>query len=41
MALAEIVPNVLIGKHTDPGPEVSYVLDGELVLMIQGQPDKT
>ena len=41
MALAEIVPNVLIGKHTHPGPEVSYVLEGELVLMVQGQPDKT
>jgi hypothetical protein len=40
-ALAEIVPNVLIGRHTHPGPEVSYVLEGELTLMVQGQPDKT
>ena len=41
MALAEIVPNVLICKHTHPGPEVSYLLEGELTLMVQGQPDKT
>jgi quercetin dioxygenase-like cupin family protein len=40
IGIAEIVPNVLIGKHTHFGPESGYVLEGELVLMVQGQPDK-
>ena len=38
MALAEIVPNVLIGKHTHPGAEAGYVLEGELTLLVDGQP---
>lgn len=37
---AEIMPNVNIGRHTHPGFESGYVLDGEMVLMVQGQPDK-
>ena len=37
----EIVPNALIGKHSHPGPESGYMLEGEMVLMINGQPDKT
>jgi quercetin dioxygenase-like cupin family protein len=41
MALAEIVPNVLIGKHTHPGVEGGYVLEGELTLMVDGQPPLT
>jgi quercetin dioxygenase-like cupin family protein len=40
IGIAEIVPNVMIGRHTHPGPESGYVLEGEMVLMIQGQPDK-
>ena len=38
IGIAEIVPNVLIGRHTHPGPESGYVLDGDMVLMIDGQP---
>jgi quercetin dioxygenase-like cupin family protein len=38
IGIAEIVPNVLIGRHTHPGPESGYVLDGEMVLMVDGQP---
>ena len=41
IGIAEIVPNVSIGRHTHPGPESGYMLDGEMVLMVQGQPDKT
>ena len=37
IGIAEIVPNVLIGKHTHPGVEGGYVLDGELTLMVDGQ----
>jgi len=41
IGIAEIVPNVMIGRHTHPGPESGYVLQGEFVLMVEGQPDKT
>jgi quercetin dioxygenase-like cupin family protein len=41
IGIAEIVPNVKIGRHTHPGPESGFVLDGEFVLMVAGQPDKT
>jgi quercetin dioxygenase-like cupin family protein len=38
IGIAEIVPNVLIGRHTHPGPESGYLLDGEMTLLIEGQP---
>jgi quercetin dioxygenase-like cupin family protein len=41
IGIAEIVPNVNIGRHTHPGPEGGYMLEGEMVLMIEGQPAKT
>lgn len=41
IGIAEIVPNMSIGRHTHPGPESGYMLEGEMVLMVQGQPDKT
>jgi len=41
IGIAEIVANVSIGRHTHPGPESGYMLEGEMVLMVQGQPDKT
>jgi quercetin dioxygenase-like cupin family protein len=41
IGLAEIVPNVTIGRHTHPGIEGGYLLEGELVLMVEGQPAKT
>lgn len=40
IGIAEIVPNVLIGKHNHPGTEGGYILDGDLTLMIDGQPPK-
>jgi quercetin dioxygenase-like cupin family protein len=40
IGIAEVVPNVFIGKHTHPGPESGYILDGELTLLIAGQPEK-
>ena len=39
--IAEIVPNVNAGRHTHPGPETGYVIEGEMVLLIDGQPPKT
>ena len=37
--LAEIQPGVSAGRHTHPGIETGYVLEGETVLSIDGQPD--
>jgi quercetin dioxygenase-like cupin family protein len=36
--IAEIMPNVNIGRHTHPGPETGYVIDGEMTLLVDGQP---
>jgi quercetin dioxygenase-like cupin family protein len=41
LGLAELPAGVAIGKHTHPGIEQGTLLEGELVLMIDGQPDKT
>jgi quercetin dioxygenase-like cupin family protein len=41
IGIAEVVPNVNIGRHTHPGPESGFVLEGEFVLLIDGQPEKT
>ena len=41
IGIAEIAPNASIGRHTHPGVESGYVLEGELTLMVAGQPDKT
>ena len=38
IGMAEIVPNVLIGKHTHPGPESGYMIEGEMTLLVDGQP---
>lgn len=38
IGMAEIVPNVNIGKHTHPGPESGYMLEGDMVLLVDGQP---
>lgn len=40
IGIAEVVANVNIGRHTHPGVESGYVLEGDMVLMIAGQPDK-
>ena len=40
MGLAEIVPGTCGGRHTHPGIETSYVLEGEEVLKVQGKPDQ-
>ncbi len=38
---AEIQPGVSAGRHTHPGIETGYVIEGESVLMIDGQPEIT
>jgi len=39
-ARAEFDPGVAAGKHTHPGEELGYVLEGQLELRIDGQPPK-
>ena len=40
IGLAEVVPNVTIGRHTHFGPESGYVLEGDMVLIVAGAPDR-
>jgi quercetin dioxygenase-like cupin family protein len=36
--IAEIMPNVNIGRHTHPGAETGYVIEGTLTLLVEGRP---
>ncbi len=38
--IAELVPSTAIGRHTHFGPETGYVMEGEMVLLVDGQPPK-
>jgi quercetin dioxygenase-like cupin family protein len=40
-ALIEIPPNMDVARHTHPGPEVDYIIEGEVNLVIEGQAPKT
>src|SRR5207245_8626817 len=40
-ALVEIPGGVRPGKHTHPGEEIGYVLDGTLVVWVEGRPAVT
>jgi quercetin dioxygenase-like cupin family protein len=37
---AEIAPGVTVARHTHPGIESAYVIEGELEVPIEGQPTK-
>jgi len=39
IGMAEIVPKN-VGRHTHPGPESGYMVEGEFVLYVEGQPEK-
>ena len=41
MGTAEIPPGGAAGRHTHPGVETGYILDGEVLMSIEGQPDQT
>jgi quercetin dioxygenase-like cupin family protein len=41
LGLAELPAGVAIGKHMHPGIEQGTLLEGELVLMVDGQADRT
>jgi quercetin dioxygenase-like cupin family protein len=38
--IAEIAPNVNIGRHSHFGIETGYVLEGEFTMLIDGQPPR-
>lgn len=38
VARVEIEPGAFVGRHTHPGEEISYVLDGQVDILIEGQP---
>lgn len=39
--LAEVAPGHASGPHTHPGIETGYVLEGEVLMTVEGQPDRT
>src|SRR5688500_14924868 len=41
MAIGEFQPGVAIGRHTHPGEEITYLLEGTILLQIEGKPDRT
>ena len=41
MAIAEFPPGASAGRHTHPGEEISYVLEGSLEVQVAGQAPKT
>ena len=38
VARVEINPGASVGRHTHPGDEISYVMEGEGEILIEGQP---
>jgi quercetin dioxygenase-like cupin family protein len=40
-ARADFDPGAAIGKHTHPGEEIGYLLEGTLELQIEGKPPRT
>lgn len=36
----EILPGEFVARHTHPGLELTYVLDGEITIMVDGRPDR-
>jgi quercetin dioxygenase-like cupin family protein len=40
-AIAEVPAGSCAGRHTHPGVESSYVMEGPMVVKIEGKPDQT
>jgi quercetin dioxygenase-like cupin family protein len=38
---SEFEPGGSVGKHTHPGEELGYILQGELTLEVEGKPPQT
>lgn len=40
VARVEVAPGAKAGRHTHPGDEISYVMEGEATLLVDGQPPR-
>jgi quercetin dioxygenase-like cupin family protein len=40
IGLAEVGPNASIGRHSHPGIEGGYLIEGDMTLIVDGQPPK-
>lgn len=40
VARVEVAPGAVAGRHVHPGDEISYVLEGETEVLIDGQPPR-
>jgi quercetin dioxygenase-like cupin family protein len=40
VARVEVAPGAHAGRHTHPGDEISYVIEGEAELLVDGQPPR-
>ena len=38
VARVEVAPGAFAGRHTHPGEEITYVMDGEGEVLVEGQP---
>ncbi len=38
--IAEVAAGTCAGRHTHPGVETSYVLEGDIIVKIEGKPDQ-
>jgi quercetin dioxygenase-like cupin family protein len=38
VARVEIAPGAFAGRHTHPGEEISYILEGQAEILVEGQP---
>src|ERR1700683_1747733 len=36
VAIIDIPPNADVARHTHPGPETDYILEGDLILNVEG-----
>lgn len=41
LVTAEIAPDAEVARHTHPGIESAYIIEGESVLQLAGSPDRT
>ena len=41
VARVQVAPGAKAGRHTHPGEEISYILEGEALLLVDGQPPRT
>jgi quercetin dioxygenase-like cupin family protein len=37
---AELPPGGALGRHTHPGIETGYILEGDVIMSVEGQPDR-